>query len=199
MKRLPLVLSASAMSLSLVACTSHLVFMEESQAGLKIRAGGAAPSPYEISLGYRRGMVAAVPKQLPSGRKNGGGAADNGGHGSSRAAVSADGSGDGSQSAGAVNGGSSEKTVVLDYDPNELMSLYTEFCANVGFNDPVEFYHLLVTGDAAVRLLAVDNSGIRDALGRVRMCERRVESKQADSKPVVSGTGQDQNSTPAEE
>lgn len=141
-------------------CTTHMVFMEESHAGLKVRVGGNTPSPYEISLGYRRGMVAAVPKQLQSNSE-----------------VSAEG---GNGEEGNVDG----KKVVLKYDPKELMSLYTEFCANVGFNDPVEFHHLLVTGDAAIWLLAADNSEIRNALGQVQVCKTPVRmGQESGSKP----------------
>ena len=133
------------------SCTSHLVFMEESHTGLKISAGGSAPSPYEISLGYRRGMVAAVPKQ-------------------NRSEVNQSGASPSGALVESINPGGNGKTVELPYDRYELMSLYTEFCANVGFNDPIEFHNLLVTGDAAAWLLADPDNGLRDALGGVIAC-----------------------------
>ena len=134
------------------SCTSHLVFMEESHTGLKISAGGSAPSPYEISLGYRRGMVAAVPKQNRSGENQSGASPS------------------GMPVENVDPGGNGDTVVVLPYDRYELMSLYTEFCANVGFNDPIEFHNLLVTGDAAAWLLADPDNGLRDALGGVIAC-----------------------------
>jgi hypothetical protein len=45
-------------------------------------------------------------------------------------------------------------TLTVKPDPNELMSLYTVFRANVGFNDPVCVHHFLATGVAASNLLA---------------------------------------------
>jgi hypothetical protein len=44
--------------------------------------------------------------------------------------------------------------VEIKPDPNELMSLYAVFHANVGFNDPICVHHFLATGVAAANLLA---------------------------------------------
>ena len=129
-------------------CTSHLVFIEESHTGLKIRVGASTPSPYEVSLGYRRGMVAAVPKQTPSDRT------------------------DGTRSVDPTY--TEGNKVVLNEDSRELMSMYSEFCANVGFNSPIEFHNLLVTGDAAIWLLSGENNELRDALGRVKVCDAAI-------------------------
>lgn len=137
-------------------CTSHLVFMEESHTGLKIRVGASTPSPYEVSLGYRRGMVAAVPKQTPSRQ----GEAE-----------------ESQPSTDTTHTPPNDKDkVILAEDSRELMSMYSEFCANVGFDSPIAFHNLLVTGDAAIWLLSGENNELRNALGRIKICDAVADS-----------------------
>lgn len=155
MKPIILLCCASAILFN-SGCTSHLVFMEESHTGLKIRVGASTPSPYEISLGYRRGMVAAVPKQTPSHRAEGEGAQPS------------------------IDTTHTDETnqnkVVLAEDSRELMSMYSEFCANVGFDSPIAFHNMLVTGDAAIWLLSGENNELRNALGQIRVCDTVTNS-----------------------
>lgn len=187
MKRLVL-LGITAGILCTAGCTSHLVFIEESHTGLRIRAGGnSAPSPYEISLGYRRGMIAAVPKQQNAQAVDAGSTTDRGvaGGETNRENMLSTLATSGSK-AGLGNGSNGKARVVLRDDPTELMSLYSEFCANVGFNDPVEYHNLLVTGDAAIWLLADGNSRLRDALGDVTICAPKIVAAPANNTPATA-------------
>lgn len=154
-------------------CSSHLIFAEHSHAGLKVQAGGDVLSPYELSLGYRRGVVAAVPKQQPSSSSQDQPASEQGAEATGNSGTPPQGEGGGND-----NGNGDQNIVVLEYDPHELMSIYTEFCANIGFDDPIEFHHLIVTGDAAVRLLAEAdaNLGLRNVLGDLKRCEKTVRA-----------------------
>lgn len=111
-------------------CTSHLVFLEEDHFGLKAQFEPNNPAPAELSLGYRRGVVAVIPQQAAQPVKL-------------------------TNSVTVATETTASNTVVKVYnDPNELMSLYTVFRANVGFGDPVEVHHFLATGTAATSLLA---------------------------------------------
>ncbi len=126
-----------------VGCTSHLMFVEEDHLGLKAQFAANNPAPAEVSLGYRRGIVAVIPQQ----------------------------SGDTVPLTSSVSVTSSQdsagkKTVTVYNDPNELMSLYTTFRANVGFNDPVEVHHFLATGIAAASLLA-NHEELRNVMGNL--------------------------------
>jgi hypothetical protein len=112
--------------LGLAGCESHLVFVEEDHVGLKAQFQPNNPSPAQLTLGYRRGIVAVVPQQ-------------------SRTAVTL-------TNPVTVNWTSNSITVVEN--PNELMSLYTVFKANVGFGSPTEVHHFMATGMAANALLA---------------------------------------------
>jgi hypothetical protein len=172
MKPIILLGCASAFLLS-SGCTSHLVFMEESHTGLKIRAGGSTPSPYEVGFGYRRGMVAAVPKQYPCTRsKDGTDCPVKPEHKHDDQAVAA-------KDSSGPNGSKDPKPVIIHYDPNELMSLYAEFCANIGFNEPIEFHNLMVTGDAAIWLLSDANHDLRDSLGEIMVCDPKPSEQPA--------------------
>lgn len=112
--------------LYLTGCESHLVFIEEDHMGLKAQFQPNNPSPVELSLGYRRGIVAVVPQQSqqPMNLTN------------------------------PVSVTWTTNLVTISENPNELMSLYTVFKANVGFNSPTEIHHFMVTGMAANSLLA---------------------------------------------
>ena len=121
---------ALATVLTLPACTRHLLFVEEDHIGLRAKFEGESPTPAEVHLGYRRGLMAFIPQQeshLQNGEQSG--------------SVSVDTSGP-------------TKRITINKDPRELMSLYTVFKANVGFLDPVEFHHFVATGAAAEQLLA---------------------------------------------
>ncbi|MGA2140429.1 MAG: hypothetical protein ABSH14_16345 [Verrucomicrobiia bacterium] len=113
-------------------CSSHLLFVEEDHLGLKAKFQPNDPSPVELSVGYHRGVIAIVPQQseFPSGLTN------------QVTVTRTDGT----------------NTMVITYDPDELMSLYTVFRANVGWMDPIETHHFLVTGTAAASLLANEDS-----------------------------------------
>ena len=131
-KRTLATLSLAALCLS--GCTSHLIFVEEDHFGLKAQFEPNNPSPAELSLGYRRGVVAVIPQQSKR---------------PVRLTNSVTVTTEKEATATATN------TIVKVFnDPNELMSLYTVFRANVGFNNPVEVHHFLATGAAATSLLA---------------------------------------------
>ena len=120
----------SAFALVLGGCSSHLLFVEESHIGLKAKIAASQTSPYNLDLGYRRGMVALIPLQSAEGERGT------------------------NPDEGENPTGSERKEIVIVHDPNDLMSLYCVFKANIGFNDPVEIYHFLATGRAAITLLA---------------------------------------------
>jgi len=122
--------------LGLTGCTSHLVFLEEDHIGLKAAFEANNPTPAQLSLGYRRGVIAVIPQQ------------SNGSKTSPPLSVTT------------TTNAAGDKVVIVTNDPNELMSLYTVFKANVGFNDPVQIKHFLATGSAATSLLA-DNVELR--------------------------------------
>ncbi len=114
-----------AMALLLTGCKSHLLFTEGSHMGLKLNFRATQTSPAEIDLGYRRGMLAIIPRQD---------------------------SGDSETTQPLVD--ESDGQVVIQQDGQEVMSLYSRFKANVGFNDPVEVRHFLATGNAAILLMS---------------------------------------------
>lgn len=116
--------------LATCGCQSHMIFVEEEQAGLKVAYAPNNPSPAQVTLALRRGLVAVVPQQSLSEIKT----------------------------TNAVNvttqkiNGTNYVTVIED--PNELMSLYTRFQANLGLAGAIRFNHFLATGNAAIELLA---------------------------------------------
>jgi hypothetical protein len=114
------------------ACTSHVLFAEHSHLGLKASFEPNQPTPAEVDLGWRRALFAMVPQKSKRPNANGRG---------SVTVTQPD-----------KQGG--PLTVTVKPDPNELLSLYTVFRANVGFNDPVCVHHFLATGVAASNLLA---------------------------------------------
>jgi hypothetical protein len=117
--------------LCITGCESHLVFIEEDHLGLKAQFQPNNPSPGEISLGYRRGIIAVVPQQSakPVTLMN---------------PISVT--------------WTTNNSLTVCQNPNELMSLYTVFKANVGFGSPTEIHHFLATGMAANALLANSDS-----------------------------------------
>lgn len=117
-------------ALGWTGCTSHLVFVEEDHVGLKAKFQPNDPAPAQFSVGYHRGVVAVVPQQ---------GAKASGLTNQVTVTRKADGT---------------NVVVQVVADPDELMSLYTVFRANVGWRDPVETLHFLATGTAAAQLLA---------------------------------------------
>jgi hypothetical protein len=116
--------------LGATGCESHLVFIEEDHIGLKAQFQPNNPSPVELSLGYRRGIVAVVPQQSKSGQTL----------------------------TNPVSVTWTTNSVTISENPNELMSMYTVFKANVGFNNPTEIHHFLATGMAANSLLANEDA-----------------------------------------
>src|SRR5207253_655933 len=44
-------------------CKSHLLFVEEDHLGLKATFEANNPSPVQVSVGYRRGIVAVIPQK----------------------------------------------------------------------------------------------------------------------------------------
>ncbi len=55
------ILSIVAFAVLLSGCANRLLFVEESHLGLKAKVSANSPSPYEIDIGYRRGLFALVP------------------------------------------------------------------------------------------------------------------------------------------
>ena len=115
------------------ACSSHVIFAEESHFGLKARFSGATPSPVDVDLGYRRGVVAAIPQQNGERRNP-----------KSPSCPPTDGT--------SRPNADDNMTIVVPSDPEELMSIYSTFRANIGFDDPIEVQHFLATGFAATQL-----------------------------------------------
>ena len=133
-----------------VGCTSHMHFAEESHFGLKASFASSSISPYELDLGYRRGMIAAIPLQSEGDGSNSEVSEDQaGGNGENEASVT-----DSEENSPSASNESNQKEIIITRDKNELMSLYSIFKANIGFDDPVEIYHFLATGRAAVDLLS---------------------------------------------
>lgn len=128
-------ISALSLTAVLAACKSHLSFVEESHVGLKAKIAANQTNPFDVDLGYRRGMLVFLPKK--------GGAEDE-----QASAV---------RSVTTVDDGTGNVTEKVSWkvyeNPSELMSLYTRFDANVGFNAPVKIKHFLATGTAAALLM----------------------------------------------
>ena len=120
--------------LAACGCSSHMLFFEEEQAGLKVAYAPNNPSPAQVTIALRRALVAVVPQQSLSEVPT----------------------------TNAINvtthntDGTNYVTVIED--PNELMSLYTRFQANVGLGAPIRFNHFLATGSAAIELLSSEES-----------------------------------------
>ena len=125
-------------TIALTGCTSHLVFFEEDHLGLKAAFEANNPTPAQVSVGYRRGVVAVIPQQVD--------------HPQSASKVI---------TVATTNTLDAAKSVVITADVNELMSMYTTFSANVGFGDELRVNHFLATGNAAASLLA-NHSELRD-------------------------------------
>jgi len=122
-------------------CSTHLLFAESAHLGIKAEFSAQSTVPAEMSVGYRRTIVAAMPKRTVEAEE------------------------------GPVTTRTAEElqcaetpTLIITDEPGELMSLYTTFSANVGWNDPVEVRHVLATGRAATYLLANDAAlrGLRE-------------------------------------
>lgn len=124
--RTKLIILAPLLLLGLAACESHLVFLEEDHVGLKAQFQPNNPSPAEITLGYRRGIVAVVPQQAET-------------------AVDV---------TNPVFVTWTTNSLTIHENPNELMSLYMVFKANVSFASQTEVHHFMASGMAANSLLA---------------------------------------------
>jgi hypothetical protein len=120
---------ALAATLLMMACKTHLQFVEGSHMGLRMKVNATEMTPAEIDLGYRRGMAVIIPRQAVT-----------------EGAL-----------AGPIIEKPDDNTVIIRQDPHEVMSLYSRFKANVGFMDPVEVRHFLATGNAATLLLGRKN------------------------------------------
>jgi hypothetical protein len=144
-----------ALVLASGGCSSHLIFVEESHLGLKASFSGTSTSPYELDLGYRRGIVAMIPQQKDS-------------KGNIKTEIKT-----------AANGG---KTVAsMQHDPDELTSLFVLFRANVGFDDPIELHHFMATGWAAT-LLASRKDAIESAQKQFMERAGGTEEKKVEKK-----------------
>ena len=119
-------------AIAFTGCTSHLVFFEEDHLGLKAAFEANNPTPAQVSVGYRRGVVAVIPQQMDNPQN-----------------VSM-------MTVAPTNAADGTKTATVTADAHELMSMYTTFSANIGFGDPLRVNHFLATGMAAASLLADD-------------------------------------------
>ncbi len=146
------VLTLAAMALCTTACQQHLFFVEGSSIGLKAKFSGDGPSPAEVDLGYRRGLVAIMPKRVDT----------------------KDAPATSKPLDTAVVAGAPPSEIVIEDDPAELMSLYTAFRASVGFGDPTEICHFLASGRAAA--LLVSNQTALEQLS-TNLCAYEVEKK----------------------
>ena len=146
-------------------CTSHLFFVEESHLAFKAQFRAQSAAPFNLDLGYRRGMIALIPLQSDENQDKGKAS------GTSEASEAVE-----SSTPTPANAAGEPKTKVLriQHDPDELMSLYSTFKANIGFNDPVEVCHFMATGVAATALLS-DKETLKASGGRwnVRRIGRR--------------------------
>jgi len=142
--------------LALTGCTSHLIFVEEDHIGLKAAFEANNPAPAQISLGYRRGVVAVIPQQSDGSQPK-----------IASATVS-------TTATAATNPAAADvpKTITITTNPNELMSLYTVFKANIGFGDPVRISHFLATGTAATSLLA-DHNELRNVTDTLKAASEK--------------------------
>jgi hypothetical protein len=136
----------------LEGCASHLFFVEESHLGLKAKFRADSTAPFDVDLGYRRGVIALLPKQSDGGEK-----VENPLPGEITTPAPPSASSD-----------STETVLRVRHDPDDLMSLYSVFRANVGFADPVEVCHFMATGVAAIALLSNSESlkALEEVIGR---------------------------------
>ncbi len=125
-----------ALLLFLIGCANHVAFIEESHLALKAQFRANSTTPFDVDLGYRRGMTALIPMQ------------DKG-----EAQPSLRTTPDETPPAPGTN-----HILRIQHDPDELMSLYTVFKANIGFNEPVEVCHFMASGVAATALLSDQKS-----------------------------------------
>jgi hypothetical protein len=125
------VITLLPLAVAVGGCSSHVLFVEQSHVGLKATFEPNQPTPAEVDLGWRRAVFTMIPQKS---RKR----SDPTGRGYVRVTRPE---------------GKSVKVEVKP-DPNELMSVYAVFRANVGFGDPVCVHHFLATGVAATTLLA---------------------------------------------
>lgn len=162
----------AALSLAGGGCSTHLLFSETSHGGLKARFSADNPVPYEVDIGYRRGMLVAIPikQAAPDVTPE------------VKPAVSA-----APTSAGESDEGDVQNVVVIQDDPQELMSLYSTFRANIGFGAPTKVRHFLATGRAATHLLA-RRDDLRKLDEVIGPRERAVDSG-GDAAPPVPPAG----------
>lgn len=129
--------------LAVTGCKSNLLFVEEDHIGLKATFEANNPSPVQLTVGYRRGIVTVIPQ-----KSNGQADANLVSIESKSTATAATDSGTNSAT------GTKATTITIQSNPNELMSLYSTFSADIGFNNPIHIDHFLATGAAAASLLA---------------------------------------------
>jgi hypothetical protein len=154
---IPLVLAAVMLA---TGCTTHLLFAEHSHLGLKASFEPNQPTPAEVDLGWRRAVFAMVPQKSANQSVHGGGSVK-------------------------VTKNSGTTQIEVTPDPNELMSAYVVFRANVGFADPICVHHFLATGVAASTMLANE--------GDLRQLSRSLAEVDAKSPcaPQAADTGGD--------
>jgi hypothetical protein len=141
-------------------CTKHVLFAEHSHLGLKASFEPNQPTPAEVDLGWRRALFAMVPQKSEE-----------------KSQASSDGS------VKVSMGADGRRAIEVTPDPNELMSIYAVFRANVGFRDPICVHHFLATGVAASMLLANEND--------LRVLSRSLEGSDEGSPCATTATDQD--------
>lgn len=149
-------------------CTSHLVFVEESHLAFKAQFRAQSAAPFNLDLGYRRGMIALIPLQSDENKNEGQASVA---PGASEAVESS------TPAPTDPPGEAKTKVLRIQHDPDELMSLYSTFKANIGFNDPVEVCHFLATGVAATALLS-DKETLKAFAEVVGTCEESEGGEQ---------------------
>jgi hypothetical protein len=145
-------------------CTNNLVFVEESHLAFKAQFRTQSAAPFNLDLGYRRGMIALIPLQSDENQDEGEAEASEADESSTPAPAN-------------VPGEPNTKVIRIQHDPDELMSLYSTFRANIGFNDPVEVCHFVATGVAATALLS-DKEALKALAEVVGMCEESEGGEQ---------------------
>jgi hypothetical protein len=154
----------------LSGCSSHVLFVEHSHIGLKASFEPNQPTPAEVDLGWRRALFAMVPQKSPSARR----------------AESSAVRDDAARSKVTISGDAGARTqIVVQDNPDELMSLYSVFRANIGFNDPVCVHHFLATGVAASVLLANEP----DLRALARSLDEQDAKSPCRTRAAADGTG----------
>jgi len=158
-------------------CTSHLVYAERAHFGLHVNVKpDATDSPYEFDLGYRRAVVAFIPHEQPDAAEQ-----------AAAEAREATPAGEAKESKEPAAEGAPGDLAVVDgarepkdspRSKKELMSLYTSFSGNIGFNDPIEYRHVLATGRAA-KCLARNAEALAALRARLEVADPEAEDDDA--------------------